>query len=55
MVRQATSRGTYLLDAYGVDALKAVYVRDDVDQAFEDELGATTADLESAWLATLTP
>jgi hypothetical protein len=43
----------FLLDGWGPDVLKAVYVAPDLDAAFEAELGLTTSEVEAAWLATI--
>ena len=43
----------FLLDGWGPDALKALYVAPDLDAAFEVELGMTTSEVEAAWLATI--
>jgi hypothetical protein len=44
---------TFLLDGWGPDTVKALYVAEDLDAAFEDELGMTTAEVEAAWWATI--
>jgi len=43
----------FLLDGWGVDSVRAAYLRSDLDQAFKDELGMSVAELEEAWLATV--
>ncbi|MCP4805538.1 MAG: hypothetical protein GY913_15625 [Proteobacteria bacterium] len=35
---------------WGMDTVKALYVADDLNQAFEDELGMTTGEVEAAWI-----
>jgi len=43
----------WLLDTYGADAVKALYVAPDLDAAFESELGMTHDEVEKAWLASI--
>lgn len=43
----------FLHDTWGMDTVKALYVAPDLDQAFEDELGMTTAEVEAAWLGAI--
>jgi hypothetical protein len=43
----------WLLETYGVDAVKALYVAPDLDDAFESELGMTHDEVEKAWLASI--
>lgn len=43
----------FLLDGWGIDTLKSLYVAPDLATAFEDELGLTMEEVEAAWLATI--
>lgn len=43
---------TFLMDGWGADVVKRIYVSDDIDAAFEDELGMTTDEVDAAWRAT---
>ncbi len=43
----------FLLDGWGPDTLKALYVADDLDAAFVTELGLTTDEVEAAWRASI--
>ena len=43
----------WLLDTYGADTVKALYVAPDLDAAFESELGMTHDEVEKAWLASI--
>ena len=43
----------FLVDGWGIDALKRLYVAEDLDVAFEDELGLTLDEVEAAWLASI--
>ena len=43
----------FLLDEHGLAKVKALYVATDLHLAFQQELGLSTSELESAWLATI--
>ena len=43
----------YLLDGWGVEALKRVYVAEDLEAALLDETGMDLESLEAAWLSTV--
>jgi len=43
----------WLLDTYGTDTVKALYVAPDLDAAFESQLGMTHDEVEKAWLASI--
>lgn len=43
----------FLLTGWGVQTVQALYLADDLEQAFADELGMDLTSLEEAWLATV--
>ena len=43
----------YLRTTYGIDAVKSLYVAEDLDFAFTTELGVSTSELEAGWLSSL--
>ncbi|MCB9670164.1 MAG: hypothetical protein H6734_11875 [Alphaproteobacteria bacterium] len=47
------SFNAFVRETWGIDALKAVYTTSDLHQAFVDELGRTTAELDADWRAWL--
>ena len=43
----------FLLDTWGPDTVKAIYVAEDLDAAFAAELGQTVDEVEAAWRASI--
>ncbi len=43
----------WLEGEYGIDVVKELYVAEDLDQAFADDLGMTVEQLEAVWLASV--
>ncbi len=43
----------WLIETYGIETVKALYVAPDLDVAFESELGLTHDEVEAAWLASI--